>query len=266
MSQNLVIANKDNKVVFVFAGINLTLATDILVEFGSESYSKLLNPTIVIVDSATELSLNLSATAEVGKVFATVTYKDVSSVYGTDITSRQLGNSDKIVVAIGSQLIIEDGTIVTNANSFVTDLEFKAYANIRNFDLPGTQPDREALLILAMDYLTGREQSMKGTRVSDLQQLPYPRFNVRYNGYYITGSEIPKELKNAQIELAIQAGTSDLLISKTTDNVQSVSLDGVISKSYFSGGSWSTVRTDKADAFLDVLLNNGGRNNLLTRI
>jgi hypothetical protein len=121
MSQNLVIANKDNKVVFVFAGIDLTLATDILVEFGSESYSKLLNPLIVIVDSATELSLNLSATAEVGKVFATVTYKDAASVYGTDITSRQLGNSDKIVVAIGSQLIVEDGTVVTNANSFVTE-------------------------------------------------------------------------------------------------------------------------------------------------
>jgi hypothetical protein len=266
MSQNLVIANKDNKVVFVFAGIDLTLATDILIEFGAESYSKLLNPLIVIVDSATELSLNLSATAEVGKVFATVTYKDAASVYGTDITSRQLGNSDKIVVAIGTQLIIEDGSIVANANSFVTDLELKAYASIRNATVPATQPDREALLMLAMDYLVSREQSMKGTRVSDLQELPYPRFNVRYNGYYITGSEIPKELKNAQIELAIQAGASEILISATTDNVQSISLDGVISKSFFSGGSYSTIRTDKADAYLDVLMNNNGSNNLVTRM
>jgi hypothetical protein len=266
VSQNLVIANKDNKVVFVFGGIDLTLATDILVVFGSESYTKLLNPTVVVVASASELSLDLSATAEVGKVFATVTYKDASSVYGTDITSRQLGNSDKIVVAIGSQLIVEDGTIVANANSFNTDAEFMAYANIRNVEIPSTEPDRDALQIKAVDYLISREQSMKGTRVSDLQELPYPRFNVRYNGYYITGSEIPKELKNAQNELAIQAYVSDLLISKTTDNVQSISLDGVISKSFFSGGSYSTIRTDKADAYLDVLMNNNGNNNLVTRM
>lgn len=266
MSQNLVIANKDNKVVFVFGGIDLTLATDILVQFGAESYTKLLNPLIVIVDSATELSLNLSATAEVGKVFATVTYKDGASVYGTDITSRALGNSEKIVVAIGSQLIIEDGSIVANSNSFVTDAELKAYANIRNATVPATQPDREALLILAMDYLTGREQSMKGTRVSDLQELPYPRFNVRYNGYYIQDSEIPKELKNAQMELAIQAGSSDILISATIDNLASFNVDGVYSESYFSGGSWSSVRTDKADAYLGVLMVNGGRNNLITRM
>tara|TARA_R110002126_G_scaffold135648_2_gene279966 strand:+ start:73 stop:570 length:498 start_codon:yes stop_codon:yes gene_type:complete len=163
-------------------------------------------------------------------------------------------------------LIIEDGSIVANANSFVTADEMVTYAALRGVTIPADTTTQEQQIILAMDYLTDREQGMKGTRVSELQELPYPRFNVRFNGYYITGAEIPKELKSAQIELAIQVGGSDLLISKTTDNVQSVSLDGVISKSYFSGGSWSTVRTDKADAFLDVLLNNGGRANLLTRI
>ena len=104
MSQNLVIANKDNLVVYVFGGIDLTLATDIKVQFGGESYTLVTDPLIVIVSSATELSLNLSATAEVGKVFSTVTYFDGTSVLGTDITSRELGNADQIVVAIGTQL------------------------------------------------------------------------------------------------------------------------------------------------------------------
>ena len=45
MAQNLVIPNKDNKVVYVFSGVNLTLATDIQIQFGSESYTLLLNPT-----------------------------------------------------------------------------------------------------------------------------------------------------------------------------------------------------------------------------
>ena len=163
-------------------------------------------------------------------------------------------------------LIIEDGSIVPNANSFVTAAEMIAYAALRGVTIPADTTTQEQQLILAMDYLTGREQSMRGTRVSDLQELPYPRFNVRYNGYYIQDSEIPKELKNAQIELSIQVGNSELLISKTTDNVESISLDGVISKSFFNGGSWSTVRTGKADAYLDVLMVNGGRNNLVTRM
>ena len=131
MAQNLVIANKDNLAVYVFSGVDLTLATDIQVQFGSESYSLLLDPLIVIVTSATELSLNLSATAEVGKVFSTVTYFDVASVLGSDITSRELGNSDQIVVAIGTQLIIEDGTVVDNANSWATDDEFKDFAKFK---------------------------------------------------------------------------------------------------------------------------------------
>jgi hypothetical protein len=163
-------------------------------------------------------------------------------------------------------LIIENGSIVDNANSFVTAAEMVAYAALRGVAITADTTTQEQQIILAMDYLVSREQSMKGTRVSDLQELPYPRFNVRYNGYYITGSEIPKELKNAQIELAIQLGSTELLLSEKTDNVQSISLDGVISKSFFSGGSYSTIRTDKADAYLDVLMNNNGSNNLITRM
>ena len=266
MSQNLVIANKDNKVVFVFGGIDLTLATDILVEFGAESYSKILDPLIVVVDSATELSLDLSATAEVGKVFATVTYKDGASVNGTDITSRELGNSAKIVVAIGTQLIIEDGTIVANANSFATDAEFKTYANIRNFDIPATQPDREALLILAMDYLAGKELDMKGARVSATQELMYPRKGVCTNNFTVASTDIPSTLKKAQMELAAQANESSLLVTGTTQNLASFSVDGVYSESYHSGGSWEYVRTDRADVYLDPLLINNGSSNLMIRV
>jgi len=266
MAQNLVIANKDNKVVFVFDGVNLTIATDIVVEFGSETYSLVSDPLIVVVDSATELSLDLSATAEVGKIFATVTYFDGASVNGTDITSRELANSDKIIVAIGTQLIIEDGSIVTDANSFATDAEFKAYANIRNLDVPATQPDREALLVLAMDYLFSKESGLKGCRVSATQELMYPRDGVCTNGFNIASDAIPNSLKKAQMELAAQANTADILISNTTQNLASFSVDGVYSETYFDGGNWEQVRTDRADAYLDPLLVNNGSNNIMLRV
>ncbi len=264
VSQNLVIPNKDNKVVFVFGGIDLTLASNLIVQFGDEAYSLIDDPLLVQVISDAELSLDLSSTAEVGKIFATVTYIDAQSTNGTDITSRELGNSDKIVVAIGSQLIIEDGSIVEGANSFVTDEEFKKYAGIRNIDVPATQPDREALLVLAVDYLFSVESKMKGYRVSSEQSLPYPRSGVCYNCQYVSPSSIPQALKNAQMELAIQAGSSDILISNQTGNVASESI-GELSVSYFSGGSWSQVRTDKADAYLNPLLKGSGSTNQLMR-
>ena len=258
MSQNLVIANKDNLVVFEFGGIDLTLATDIQVQFGAESYTLLLNPTIVIVTSATELSLDLSATAEVGKIFATVTYVDGASVNGTDITSRELGNSDQIIVAIGTQLTIEDGSVVTGANSFATDEEFKTYANLRCFDVPATQPQREALLMLAVDYLFSVEKQMQGNRVSADQELPYPRNNVFANNFRVAGDSIPTALKKAQMELALQASTNALLVNDSISNLASFDVVGVYSETYFNGGAWETVRTDRADAYLDPLLNNGG--------
>jgi hypothetical protein len=266
MSQNLVIPNKDNKVVFVFSGIDLTQSTDIVVGFGAESYSTDLNPTLVIVSSATELSLDLSSTSEVGKIFATVTYFDGAIVNGTDITSMSLGNSEKIVVAIGSQLVIETGAVVDNANSFATDDEFKTYAGIRGFDVPATQPDREALLILAMDYIFSKEQSLKGSRVSVDQELPYPRRGVCSNGFNIASDAIPQSLKKAQMELAIQANESSILVTGSVQNLASFNVDGVYSESYFSGGNWEQIRTDRADAYLDPLTENNGSDNVMVRV
>ena len=265
MSQNLVIPNKDNKVVYVFSGVDLTLSTDIQVEFGSESYSLVNDPLIVIVTSATELSLNLSATLEVGKVFSTVTYFDGASVNGTDITSRELGNSTQIVVAIGSQLIIEDGSIVADANSLATDDEFKAWASIRNKTVPSTQPERESLLILAMDYITSKESTLKGGRVSELQTLPFPRVGLCTNGFTIASNVIPVNAKQAQLELAILAGGSDLFINGQSKNVQREKVD-VLEVQYFSGGSWSQVRTDSADTYLKPLMVNGGSSNIMSRV
>lgn len=265
MSQNLVIPNKDNKVVLVFGGIDLTLSTNIVVNFGSETYSTQTDPTLIVVENATDLSLDLSGTSEVGQVFATVTYFDAQSTNGTDITSRELGNLDKITVVIGTQLIIEDGSIVANANSFATDSEFKNYADLRGFSIPATQPEREALLVLGMDYLFGVENKMQGYRVSQEQTLPFPRSGVCANNYPVPSDSIPSDIKVAQMELAIQANESDILITGMVDNLASFNVDGVYSESYFSGGAWTQVRTDRADAYLNRYFINGGSANKLTR-
>ena len=258
MSQNLIIPSKDNRVVMTFAGINLTLNTDIGVKFGAETYTLSGDPTIVFVVSATELSLDLSATSEVGKIFVEVTYFDGSSVNGTDITSQELGNLGQIIVAIGTQLIIEDGTGVANANSYATDAELKAYANLRGKSVPATQPERESLLILAMDYIESYRKQFKGIKTDYTQSLQWPRVDAYIDGYQVDSASIPQELKNAQMEAALIGNSTALLQTGSTSNLASFSVDGVYSETYFNGGSWESVRTDTIDVYLDVLLSNSG--------
>ena len=245
MSQNLVIANKDNLVAYVFGGIDLTLATDIQVQFGAESYSLINDPLIVIVTSATELSLNLSATAEVGKIFSTVTYFDGASVLGTDITSMQLGNSDKIVVAIGSQLIIEDGSVVANANSLTTDAEFLAYAKLKGYSLPATEPDRDALQANAYDFLNFTyEQQLQGYRVTpQVQTGIMPRSNVYAYGVLVANDSIPQDFKNAQMLAAfsINDGVDTNAVKDSADLAGFSVGQGAYSETYQAGSSAPTL-------------------------
>jgi len=245
MSQNLVIANKDNLVVYVFGGIDLTLATDIQVQFGAESYSLINDPLIVIVTSATELSLNLSATAEVGKVFSTVTYFDGASVLGTDITSRELGNADQIVVAIGTQLIVEDGSVVANANSFVTDEEYKAYAKLKGYSIPATQPDREANLANAYDFLNFTyEQRLQGSRVTPQTQTGImPRNYIYAYDALVANDSIPQDFKNAQMLAAFSINDGvDTNAVKDSANLAGFSVgSGAYSETYQSGSSTPTL-------------------------
>jgi len=245
MSQNLVIANKDNRVVFVFGGIDLTLATDIKVQFGAELYTLLLNPTIVFVDSATELSLNLSATAEVGKVFATVTYFDGASVNGTDISSRELANSDQIVVAIGTQLIIEDGTVVANANSWVTDAEYKAFAKLKGYSIPATQPDREANLANAYGFINFTyEQQLQGWRVTPQTQTGcMPRTNIYAYGVLVANDSIPQDFKNAQMlaSFSINDGIDTNAVKDSADLAGFSVGQGAYTETYQAGSSTPTL-------------------------
>lgn len=266
MAQNLVIANKDNLVVYVFGGIDLTLATDIKVQFGAESYSLINDPLIVIATSATELSLNLSATTEVGKVFSTVTYFDGASVLGTDITSRELGNADQIVVAIGTQLIIEDGTVVANANSLVTDEEYKAFAKLKGHTIPATQPDREAQLANAYEFNNlNNEDKLQGYRVSpQVQTGMIPRSGMIAYGESIANTLIPQDFKNAQMltALAIQSGV-DTNAVQTDPDLASFTVTGVYSETYQSNSQAPTVAkipavTRALKPYTKAALNGGG--------
>lgn len=102
-------------------------------------------------------------------------------------------------------LIIEDGSIVENANSYVTLTEARDYATARGFTLPTDDAALEALLISAIDYLEGKRAEYQGDKTEPLnQELQWPRTGVKIDCTEIDSDFIPKELKQAQIRLAIE--------------------------------------------------------------
>ena len=81
-----------------------------------------------------------------------------------------------MALIIEDGIIIEDGTNVEGANSFVTVEECRAFAEARGLTLPVDDSDVEILLIKAVDYLNSIENRFQGHRYfySDGQNLCFP--------------------------------------------------------------------------------------------
>lgn len=101
-------------------------------------------------------------------------------------------------------IVVETGAIVSNANSYVTVAETRAYATARGVSLSATDTDVEILLIKAMDYLESKRSFFQGSKVSALQALQWPRSGVVIDELDVLETTIPNELKQAQIRLAVE--------------------------------------------------------------
>lgn len=148
-------------------------------------------------------------------------------------------------------IVVENGSIVANANSYVSEAELTAYALARAVTLTS---DEEVLLIKAMDYID--TQSYKGVKYTRDQPLQWPRVNVWLDGYIVDANTIPQLLKNAQMEAAISidVGTDPLADIPRLESSVTV---GPISVSYEKGGNAITI-SQKISAQLKKLLNSNG--------
>lgn len=104
-------------------------------------------------------------------------------------------------------IIVEDGSIVANANSYVSVAEYEAWAEDRQLTVGGHP---EAQLIKAMDFL--ETLSFIGDKKTRDQSLQWPRDNVYIDGFEYESTEIPQALKEAQYAIAasILAGIDPL--------------------------------------------------------
>jgi hypothetical protein len=114
-------------------------------------------------------------------------------------------------------LIVEDGTGLSNSESYASVLEFQTYhANIGNDVtlLPDTVI--EQLLRRATQYMVAvYRQRWQGRRTLQAQALDFPRYDVFVDGYSVLSNIVPLEIKNACCELAFKANGGELLADQT---------------------------------------------------
>lgn len=142
--------------------------------------------------------------------------------------------------------------IEVGVNSYVTEAELIQYAADRDTIFSGNP---SGLLLQAMDYL--ESLSYIGRKTNRYQPLQWPRSYVLYEGYVLDNMEVPQQIKNAQMSLAIaiDKGYNPLAV---TDNQNVISESvGPLSVTYSSSSS-STVILRSVNAFLAPFLIGGG--------
>jgi len=100
-------------------------------------------------------------------------------------------------------LTVEDGSIVADANSYATLVEARAYAESRGVQLSAYDDVLEQELLRAMDYLESLRGRYHSYKTDSAQSLQWPRSKAYIDGFMIDSDSVPKELKHAQIELAM---------------------------------------------------------------
>jgi len=162
-------------------------------------------------------------------------------------------------------LIVEDGSIVADANTWGTLEGAVLYASNRGVTLPSDDTTR-IMLIKAMDYLIPLKY--KGSLVSPgIQTLPWPRKNAIIDGYEQPENLIPSALVRAQYQLVLeqQAGidilptTSGAFIKKEKVGPIETEYSEAIASSIGLGPDMPIV-----DGLLASLLTGGGGFNLTT--
>lgn len=155
-------------------------------------------------------------------------------------------------------LIVEDGSIVEGAESYISVTDADAYFTARGNATWAALAEaaKEQALRKATDYMTGRYGlRWKGDRVSELQALDWPREAAYANGFLIESDTVPLIVQRACAELAVRA-SADELQPDVGPQVKSETV-GPISVTYMDGARQSDAYK-AVDAMLSAYLKAGG--------
>lgn len=146
-------------------------------------------------------------------------------------------------------LTVEDGTGLSDADSYVSEADCTAYLALHYTSTQltawtaATSGDREIWIRNAAQYMVAQYRSRwSGERYLETQALDFPRDGMLdTDGFELDYDEVPQVVKDAQCELAFRASSAELMpdTAAASGNITSESKSGAgFSKSitYGSGG------------------------------
>lgn len=134
-------------------------------------------------------------------------------------------------------IIVEDGSNVPNANSYVSLIDARAILNPLGQDLNANDVTAEQQLLNSMNYIEAFRAKYKGQRTERTQPLQWPRIGVCIDDFVLDFDVIPQDLINAQVFAAYEFSTGVALQPTVTGQVvQSESVEKAIDTSYFNTG------------------------------
>lgn len=154
-------------------------------------------------------------------------------------------------------IVVEDGSLVADANSYVTRSDLINYAAARDIELDDRQA--EQALLAASDYINSLEQKLQGKRTSRDQAIAFPRTNLFIDGWHWESDEIPRQLILAQLELALEVSAGiDLYNREAVQVVKKERIEGAITVEYAAEDSQKISKQSTASAIIRSLMRNAG--------
>lgn len=98
-------------------------------------------------------------------------------------------------------LVVEDGSIVPNANSYISLLDAKEFYTTRGHIFESDSA-LEQSLVLACDYINIMESRFQGERVQLTQGLAFPRSNLYVEGVFLLDNVIHRDVIMIQLLLS----------------------------------------------------------------
>ncbi len=148
-------------------------------------------------------------------------------------------------------VIVEDGTGVANANSYIAEVMLTDWATARGLSL-GTALTPENLIHQSMDYLEGLDY--QGSKTSESQSLSWPRSGVTVNGVSIADNLIPVQLITSQLQLCYQISQGNNPLETTGQAVKKEKVDSI--EVEYQDGTSSSTELVAVNASLNLLLAN----------
>lgn len=135
-------------------------------------------------------------------------------------------------------LIVEDGSVVANADSFLSLVDARMLATNYGLELPVDDVAAEVVLRQGYLNLLTYESRLQGSRVGAIQTGVYPRSGVLNNCFPVNSDVIPKEIQLAQLYAAdaFTKGANNNEVN-TGEKLSGFKVVGVYEETYQNGSS-----------------------------